>query len=143
LWEIAFVEVVIVDDEPLYLQTTKEIMMTFDREMDIQTSTSPVEAIEMVRSSRPDCVISDYRMPEMDGVEFTRRLRESSRIPVIMSTSIFDENVAEEAFKAGVNDYVMKVNDAEKYTALLGRIRNAVDLHRKILKIGRRPIRGR
>ena len=133
-------KVVIVDNEPLYLQTTKEIMMTFDGEMDIQTSTSPVEAIELVRSSRPDCVISDYRMPEMDGVEFTR-LRESSGVPIIMFTSTFDEKVAEEAFKAGVNDYVMKMNEAEQYMVLLSRIRNAVDTHSMRLEIGRRPPR--
>jgi len=131
------VKVVIVDNEPLYLQTTKAIMMAFDGEMDIQTSTSPVEAIELVRSSSPDCVISDYRMPEMDGVEFTRRLRKSSRVPIIMCTSVFDEKVAEEAFKAGVNDYVMKMMEAEQYILLLRRIRNAVDMHRMRLEIER------
>jgi DNA-binding NarL/FixJ family response regulator len=140
LWGRALVKLVIVDDEPLYLQSTKEIMMTFDEEMDIQTSTSPMEAIELVRSSRPDCVISDYRMPEMDGIEFTRRLRESSGVPVIMCTSHFDEKVAEEAFKAGVNDYVMKTSDAEQFIVLFKRIRNAVDLHRMELEIRRRSL---
>jgi len=126
------------DDEPFYLELTKEIMMAYDVDVEIETSTSPAEAMERVKANEPDCVLSDYRMPEMDGIEFTRRLREYSGVPVILYTNHSDEVVAEEAFQAGVNDYVRKANDAEHFIVLLKRIRNVVDMHRMELEMKRR-----
>jgi len=126
------------DDEPFYLELTKEIMMAYDVDVEIETSTSPVEAMERLKASEPDCVLFDYRMPEMDGIEFTRRLREYSGVPVILYINHSDEVVAEEAFQAGVNDYVRKANDAEHFIVLLKRIRNAVDMHRMKLEMKRR-----
>ena len=126
------------DDEPFYLELTKDIMMAYDMDVEIETSTSPTEAMERVKASEPDCVLSDYKMPEMDGIEFTRRLRESSGVPVILYTHHSDEEVAEEAFQAGVNDYVRKANDAEHFIVLLKRIRNVVDMHRMELEMKRR-----
>ena len=69
-------------------------------------------------------------MPELNGIEFTRKLRESSQIPVIMYTNQSMENVMDEAFEAGISDYVQKENDAMHYTLLLRRIKNAVDKYR-------------
>jgi CheY-like chemotaxis protein len=126
------------DDESFYLELTREIMMAYDGDIEIETSTSPAEAVERVKAAEPDCVLSDYRMPGMDGIEFTRRLREHSGVPVILYTHYSDEGVAREAFKAGVNDYVRKANDAEHFIVLLKRIRNVVDMHRMELEIRRR-----
>jgi len=101
-----------------------------DREMDIVTSSSPNEALEWIRENNPDCVISDYKMPEMNGIEFTRRLRESSQVPVILYTNQSMEHVVDEAFEAGVSDYVKKENDGLHFILLLRRIKNVVDKHR-------------
>jgi CheY-like chemotaxis protein len=126
------------DDESFYLELTRDIMMAYDGDIEIETSTSPAEAVERVKATEPDCVLSDYRMPGMDGIEFTRRLREYSGVPVILYTHYLDEEVAREAFKAGVNDYVRKANDAEHFIVLLKSIRNVVDMHRMELEIRRR-----
>ena len=69
-------------------------------------------------------------MPELNGIEFTRKLRESSQIPVILYTNQSMDNVMDEAFEAGISDYVQKENDAMHYTLLLRRIKNAVDKYR-------------
>lgn len=74
-------------------------------------------------------------MQGMNGVEFTRRLRESSRIPVILYTNQSREQVVDEAFDAGVDDYVRKDADALHYVLLLRRIKNAVDKHRLELQL--------
>jgi len=114
------------DDESFYLELTKEIMMAYDGDIEIETSTSPAEAVKRLK------------MPGLDGIEFMRRLREHSGVPVILYTHYSDEGVAREAFKAGVNDYVRKANDAEHFIVLLKRIRNVVDMHRMELEIRRR-----
>jgi len=69
-------------------------------------------------------------MPELNGIEFTRKLRESSQVPVILYTNQSMDNVMDEAFKAGISDYVQKDNDAMHYILLLRRIKNAVDKYR-------------
>ena len=98
--------------------------------MDIEISSSPKEALEWVRENNPDCVLSDYNMPELNGIEFTRKLRESSQVPVILYTNQSMDNVMDEAFEAGISDYVQKDNDAMHYILLLRRIKNAVDKYR-------------
>lgn len=125
---------ILVDDEESSLQITKEIM-SFDETLDIRTSCSPLEVLEWVRDSPPDCVISDFRMPEMNGIEFTRRLRESSGVPVILYTNQSIAEVAEEAFEAGVDDYVRKDDDARHFILLRRRVQNVVDRHRMELQL--------
>jgi len=105
-------------------------MSIYENDIEIVLSTSPKDAIQWVKENSPDCVVSDYKMPEMDGIEFTRRLRKTSQVPVILYTNQSKEELVAEAFEAGVNDYIKKENDALHYSLLLRRIKNAVDKHR-------------
>ena len=105
--------------------------------MDIEISSSPREALKWVKENNPDCVLSDYNMPELNGIEFTRKLRESSQIPVILYTNQSKDNIMKEAFEAGVSDYIQKENDAMHYTLLLQRIKNAVDKHRLEIQLNK------
>jgi len=131
--ELNIVRIIHVDDEPFVLEITREILQSFDREVEMRSSTSPKEAIELVKEKEPDCVLSDFNMPEMDGIEFTRRLREYSMIPVVMYSNVSDEGVTCEAFEAGVDDFIMKQEssvDPEHYMVLIKRIKNVVDRYR-------------
>ena len=119
-----------IDDEVNSLEIFKQIMTSNDKDLDITISSSPKQALEWILENEPDCVLSDYNMPEMNGVEFTRRLREVSQIPVILYTNQSRDEVLDQAFEAGVSDYVQKDNDAMHYILLLRRIKNAVDKHR-------------
>lgn len=129
-WVRKLLRIIIIDDEPNFLETTKEIMSNYDREMEIETSSSPKEAIKWVIDHTPDCVISDYKMPEMNGIEFTRNLRKSTKIPVILYTNHSEDNIIKEAFDAGISDFVEKNSETVHYSLLLRRIKNAVDMHR-------------
>ncbi|HEX9914285.1 MAG TPA: response regulator [Candidatus Bathyarchaeia archaeon] len=124
------IKIIHIDDEKNYLELTKEIIMAYDKDMEIETSTSPSRVLENIRDTEPDVVLSDYKMPEMDGIQFTKRLRELSGIPVILYTGSSEEAVAEEAFRAGVDDFVTKAYDAAHYVVLLKRIKNVVDKYR-------------
>jgi len=77
-------------------------------------------------------------MPDLNGIEFTRKLRESSQIPVILYTNQSMDNVMDEAFEAGISVYVQKDNDAMHYILLLRRIKNAVDKYRLEMQLDKK-----
>jgi two-component system, LuxR family, response regulator FixJ len=75
------------------------------------------------------CIVTDVRMPEMNGLELIRRLKEKGvTLPVIVITGHGDVPLAVEAMRAGVLDFLEKPFDDE---ALLGSIRSALDLRAK------------
>ena len=124
------IKVIHVDDEKNCLDLTREIMTFYDKELDIESFTSPMKVIENVLKEEPDLVLSDYKMPEMNGIELTRQLKKHSNIPVIIYTGSAEANIAKEAFEAGVEDCVTKSADTEHFLLLLKRIKNAVDSYR-------------
>jgi DNA-binding response OmpR family regulator len=70
-----------------------------------------MEALELIALERPDIIILDLQMPEMDGVETCRRLRameETAFIPILMLTAMGDDEHLARAFEAGVDDYLVK-----------------------------------
>lgn len=69
------------------------------------------EVLEMVQEVRPDLVLMDVQMPEMDGIETTKRLRdmpEFANLPIIMLTALTMTNDRERCLGAGANDYIAK-----------------------------------
>jgi two-component sensor histidine kinase len=68
--------------------------------------------LEACRNIVPDCILLDYRLPDMSGLEFLAALREESgtpsKIPVVMLTGMASEQVAVDAMKAGAQDYLVK-----------------------------------
>ena len=104
------IRVVVVDDQAL---VRDGFGMVLDHEDDIEVvgeAGTGVEAIETARTHRPDVVLMDIRMPEMDGLEATRRIVAESDWPVkviILTTFDADEYVYE-ALKAGASGFVLK-----------------------------------
>ena len=67
------------------------------------------EAVEMYEQSQPDLILMDIKMPEMDGLEATRIIREISReIPIIALTAFAFDDDRVKALEAGCNDYLTK-----------------------------------
>jgi two-component system chemotaxis response regulator CheY len=76
-----------------------------------------MDALEKLPSSQVDLVITDLNMPNMDGFEFIRALRENpqyAELPVIILTSLTDEVSREQGAKLGVNSYLVKPFSLEK-----------------------------
>ena len=100
-------KILIVDDEIDVLELMQEL---FDgRGYETYTATNGVEALKIVREEEPDMVISDIRMPDMDGMQLLEVLSKNySNIPVIMVTAHGTIETAVEAIKMGAKDYVLK-----------------------------------
>jgi len=98
--------VLIVDDEPRMIGF---IRMNLELEgHQVLEANSGLEALEAVRTQLPDVILLDVMMPDLDGFETLRMLREFSSIPVIMLTAKGDENDKVYGLELGADDYVTK-----------------------------------
>jgi CheY-like chemotaxis protein len=69
------------------------------------------EALEMAKGKKPDMILSDIMMPEMDGIAFLKELKkdeELQKIPVVMLTNLSDDKFVEEALEIGAVSYIVK-----------------------------------
>lgn len=76
---------------------------------DIAEAANGVEGLEQIASEPIDLIITDWNMPEMDGLEFVKKVREMNKtIPILMVTTNAAKEDIIEAIKAGVNNYIIK-----------------------------------
>lgn len=138
------IRVLHVDDEEDQLMLGKRFLEKADPSLQVVYSTSPEEAISMLQEQSFDCVVSDYQMPNMNGIELAQKLRETSNIPFIIYTGRGSQEVAENAFAVGVDDYLRKEFDPSHYYVLAKRIKTAVEKHKaeKMLKESEEKFRG-
>ncbi|MGZ9098060.1 MAG: response regulator FixJ [Brevundimonas sp.] len=111
----------VVDDDP----AIRDSLLFLLNSADIVSRTYDSAAALLARADRlePGCILTDVRMPDMNGLEMVRRLREIGiRHPVIVMTGHADVPLAIEAMRAGVKDFIEKPFDDE---ALLASIRSA------------------
>lgn len=125
-----------VDDDPALAETAAELLChKYDR-FDYSTEVAPEQALERLREESFDCVVSDYDMPKMDGLEFLEAVRdEKPELPFILFTGKGSEEIASEAIAKGVTGYLQKEGNVEHYTVLANRIINAVTQYRAEQKV--------
>lgn len=98
--------ILVVDDEPRMINF---IRMNLELEgHQVLEAHNGLEALEQIRTKLPDIVLMDVMMPELDGFETLRMLREFSTIPVIMLTAKGDESDRVYGLELGADDYVSK-----------------------------------
>lgn len=121
------VQILVIDDNRTNLVLIQHLLLKLSDCNPILFQ-SPTEAFEWCRSQTPDLVIVDFMMPDLDGIEFTRRFRQlegNTDIPVLMVTSNTQMDVRYEALEAGLNDFLTKpINKAE----FLPRVKNMLAL---------------
>ena len=98
--------VLVVDDEPRMINF---IRMNLEIErFQVISAKDGLEAVRKTREMLPDCVLLDVMMPEMDGFETLRLIREESTVPVIMLTARNDEEDKVKGLSLGADDYITK-----------------------------------
>jgi len=120
-----------VDDEPVFSDLMAEFLERENGQFDVDTAASVAAGLDTLGGSDYDCIVSDYEMPEGNGVEFLRAVREEyPELPFVLCTGRGSEAVASEAISAGVTDYFRKEAGTEQYAVLANRIENAVGRQR-------------
>ncbi|MEA2035051.1 MAG: response regulator [Euryarchaeota archaeon] len=118
--------VLIVDDEPDLLELTK-IYLEKTGDFTVDIAESAREALEKMQTTTYDAVVSDYEMPEMNGIEFLKTVRGSgSDMPFIIFTGKGREDVVIEAINEGANFYLQKGGQPKaQFAELSHKIRQA------------------
>jgi PAS domain S-box-containing protein len=125
------IRVLHVDDDPEFAAMTSRFLEREDDALSVLTVTSGADALERVRAGEVDCVVSDYEMPGMDGLDLLAAVRsEAGDLPFVLFTGKGSEGIAAEAVSKGVTDYLQKGSDTDRYSVLANRIRNAVESRR-------------
>ncbi len=98
--------VLVVDDEQQILRALRVILR--DAGFEALPASTAEEALDIAATRRPDAAIVDLVLPDFDGVELSRRLREWSDLPLIVLSAVGDEDAKVRALAAGADDYVTK-----------------------------------
>ena len=127
------VTIVIVDDEDMVL-TSLSSLLSLETEYDVKSYTSPKEALSYVREHDVDIVLSDYLMPEMDGISFLAQVKEvRPEVPRIILTGYADkENAIKAINEVGLFQYIEKPWDNDDLLIIL---RNGIERKRLVSKL--------
>jgi two-component system, OmpR family, KDP operon response regulator KdpE len=110
--------ILVVDDET---QITRVLRTSLSSHAyDVRVANDGETALEMMKDWTPDLVITDLSMPNMDGLELTRRLRATTQVPIVILSVRGEERSKVQALDAGADDYVTKPFSVEE---LLARVR--------------------
>ncbi len=113
--------ILVVDDEA---QITRVLKTTLSSQgYDVRTAGDGEEALDEMKNWPPDLIITDLRMPKLDGLALCKRVRMDSRIPILVLSVKGEERAKVEALDAGADDYITKPFSVNE---LLARVRAAL-----------------
>jgi len=113
--------VLVVDDDPTILRTLRINLRA--RSYEVEAVTNGTDALSAFVDAAPDLVVLDLGLPDLDGLEVLRRIRRTSRVPVIVLSARQDSDDKVEALDEGADDYVTKPFGMDE---LMARIRAAI-----------------
>jgi two-component system KDP operon response regulator KdpE len=113
--------ILVVDDDPALLRTLTINLRA--RGYDVETAGDGRSALQVVPEQRPDLVLLDLGLPDLDGVEVLRRLRTLADLPVLVLSARHTSDDKVEALDLGADDYITKPFGMDE---LLARIRSAL-----------------
>ncbi len=114
------IRVVIADDQPL-VRTGLRMILRAEEDIEVVgEATNGAEAIEVCRRTEPSVVLMDVRMPEVDGIEATRKIVEQENPPKVLVLTTFDlDDVVYDALRAGASGFLLKDAPEDRLTTAI------------------------
>jgi two-component system, OmpR family, KDP operon response regulator KdpE len=107
--------ILVVDDEPHIVRTLTINLRA--RDYDVESAGDGRSALQIMQERKPDVIVLDLGLPDMDGVDVLRRVRETSNVPVVVLSARQDSDDKIEALDAGADDYVTKPFGMDEFLA--------------------------
>jgi Response regulator containing CheY-like receiver, AAA-type ATPase, and DNA-binding domains len=107
--------ILLVDDEEGFLVVIKEALEI--RGFEVSTANNAIEAGLMLSSKKPDLIMTDIRMPGIDGLQACAAIKknpDTTNIPIIVLSAVSEDSQIKKAHKIGIIDYFVKPVDVEK-----------------------------
>src|SRR5690349_1313346 len=130
--------IAIIDDRITNLKILERLAASLDSRVDVRTFDHPQRALDQAQEQPPDLVITDFKMPDMDGAEFIRRFRALQScvdVPVMVITAYEDRDLRYQALEAGATDFLLSPVDHHEFRV---RSRNLLMLRRQQLLLKER-----
>ncbi|GAA4025812.1 HD domain-containing phosphohydrolase [Actimicrobium antarcticum] len=127
--------VLVLDDQSTGRLILAEVVRGIDRNINVVMYDNPIEAIAYISENPVDLVLTDYKMPLLDGIETIRRMRSLytyEQLPIVMTTVVSDREVRHSAFEAGATDFLIRPVDPIECRA---RCQNLLNLRQQYLII--------
>ncbi|MBK8781340.1 MAG: response regulator transcription factor [Anaerolineales bacterium] len=99
-------KILIVDDEPQIVEICRDYLKAAGYET--VTASNGAQGLSLARREKPDLIVLDLMMPEMDGLDVTREIRRESDVPIIMLTARVEETDKLIGLELGADDYITK-----------------------------------
>ena len=129
--------ILVVDDEPKITQLVSDYLMRAGFET--RVAHDGKTALSHARTDKPDLIVLDLGLPQLDGLDFTRELRKTSNVPIIMLTARSEESDKLIGLELGADDYVTKPFSPKELVArvrtVFRRIENAANAPSEILRV--------
>src|SRR3984893_3799319 len=132
--------VVILDDRASNRKIFAKLAASIDNDITVRAFADPEAALRWLESNTPDLVVTDYKMPQMDGAEFIRRfrgLKGSTELPIIVITVYQERNFRLRALEAGATDFLISPVDHDEFKT---RARNLLKLRKQQLLLAKHAI---
>ena len=125
--------ILIIDDQSTSRQILEELVTSLGERIVTESFADPLTALAWAHTNQPDLVLTDYKMPQMNGVEFTLRFRALyPDVPLVMVTSMEEREIRYQALAAGATDFLTKPVD---HTECRARCRNLLTMRQQQLII--------
>jgi two-component system response regulator RpfG len=122
-------KVLVVDDESTGRSILTKIIQQAEKDVSVEAFDNPLDALKWLDSNHPDLIITDYRMPNINGIEFIRKIKDKNNchdIPIMMVTVVSEKSVRYDALEAGATAFLTRpIDQIECRTSC----RNLLKLH--------------
>lgn len=118
--------VLITDDEKIEREGIKFLLAQEEGEYEIHEAANGRQALNVLRSEEIDFLLTDIKMPHMDGLELAGKVREEyPNLPIVIFSGYSDFAFAQEAMRYGVKDYVLKPVDPDTFHTTIGKVKQS------------------
>ena len=100
------IKILAIDDD--IAMTDLLTVLLESREFEIETANSGKEGLDLIRKMKPDIILLDLMMPEMDGWETCKNIRKFTQTPIVVLSALNDSGIVASALDAGADDYLVK-----------------------------------